>query len=67
MRSAVSKSGIMRRWPEKGEGMTTPKRAQRRSLKQIKTDLKPPPSGTPEGRVSTARWNSKGMRESTGP
>jgi hypothetical protein len=34
---------------------------------QIKTDLKPPLSGTPEGRVSTARWNWKGMRRSTGP
>jgi len=25
------------------------------------------PKGQPEGRVSTVRWNPKGMRRSTGP
>ncbi len=32
-----------------------------------KADLKPPLAVIPEGRVSIARWNPKGMRSSTGP
>ena len=36
------------------------------SRKQAKADLKPPACGSPEGRVSIARWNPKGMRRSTG-
>src|SRR6202140_1437707 len=55
----------MPRWPEQAEGMETPTRARRRKLDTAKADLKPP--STPEGRVSIARWNPKGLRRSTGP
>ena len=42
-------------------------RARRRKLDTAKADLQPPHSRkTSEGRVSTARWNPKGMRRSTG-
>jgi hypothetical protein len=34
---------------------------------QIKADLQPPLSSTPEGRVSIVRWNPKGLRRNTGP
>ena len=37
------------------------------SRKQAKVDLKPPVRRTPEGRVSIARWNLKGLRRSIGP
>lgn len=47
--------------------MEKPKRARRRKLETAKADLKPPLRSTPEGRVSIARWNPKGMRRSTGP
>ena len=57
----------MPRWPGKEEGMEKPKRARRRKPETAKADLKPPLCSTPEGRVSTARWNPKGMRRSTGP
>jgi len=36
------------------------------SRTQAKADLEPATSGSPEGRVSIARWNPKGMRRSTG-
>ncbi len=45
--------------------METPTRARRRKLETAKADLEPP--STPEGRVSIARWNPKGLRRSTGP
>jgi hypothetical protein len=47
--------------------MEKPKRARRRKPDTAKVDLKPAFRGSPEGRVSTARWNPKGMRRSTGP
>ena len=47
--------------------MEKPKGHESESWKQIKADLKPPFSSTPEGRVSIVRWNPKGMRRSTGP
>ena len=47
--------------------MEKPKRARRRKSETAKVDLKPTSCGTPEGRVSIARWNPKGMRRSTGP
>ena len=43
--------------------METSKRARRRKLDTAKTDLEPPPVVTPEGRVSTARWESEGHEE----
>jgi len=46
--------------------MENPKRARRRKPDTAKGDLEPP-LANPEGRVSTARWNPKGMRRSTGP
>ena len=57
----------MPRWLEKAKGMETSNRAQKRKLDTAKTNLKPPLCSTPEGRVSTARWNLKGLRRSTGP
>ena len=47
--------------------MEKPKRARRRKLDTAKADLEPLLVVTPEGRVSIARWNPKGMRRSTGP
>jgi hypothetical protein len=47
--------------------METPKRARRRKPDTAKVDLKPQPCNSLEGRVSTAKWNPKGMRRSTGP
>src|SRR6266853_649914 len=68
MRGAISKKrGSQPRWPEKAEGMERSKRARRRKLDTAKADLKPPHVCTPEGRVSIARWNPKGLRRSTGP
>src|ERR1700726_4813046 len=55
----------MPRWLEQAEGMETPTRARRRKLETAKADLEPP--STPEGRVSSASWNPKGLRRSTGP
>ena len=45
--------------------MEKPKRARRRKPETAKVDLEPP-LAFPEGRVSIARWNPKGMRRSTG-
>jgi hypothetical protein len=47
--------------------MEKPKRARRRELDTAKVDLQPLLAVTPEGRVSIARWNPKGMRRNTGP
>lgn len=47
--------------------MENPTRARRRKPDTAKGDLKPPLGNAPEGRVSTVRWNPKGMRKSTGP
>src|SRR5664280_2614289 len=41
MRGAVSKSGLIPRWPEKREGMEKPKRARKRKLDTAKVNLKP--------------------------
>src|SRR4030065_417945 len=49
------------------EGREKPNRARRRKPDTAKANLKPSSSITPEGRVSIARWNPKGMRRSTGP
>ena len=42
MRSAISESAVIPRWPKKAEGMETSKRARRRKLDTAKADLKPP-------------------------
>jgi hypothetical protein len=47
--------------------MVKPKRARRRKSETAKADLEPASCGTPEGRVSIARWDPKGMRRNTGP
>jgi hypothetical protein len=46
--------------------METFKRARRRKLETAKTDLKPLLDVTPEGRVSTVRWNPKMQSALTG-
>ena len=64
MRSAISKTGVIPRWPGGVEGMEKPKRARRR---KPDTDQGGPEAAAPqfpEGRVSIARWNPKGMRSS---
>jgi hypothetical protein len=66
MRSAVSKSGGNSSLPGRVEGMERPERARRR---KPETDQCGPGAAAPqfpEGRVSIARWNPKGMRRSTG-
>jgi hypothetical protein len=57
----------MPRRPERAGGMEKPERAQRRKPDTAKADLQPLRAVTPEGRVSIARWNPKGMRRNTGP
>ena len=47
--------------------MEKPKRARKRKPETAKADLKPLLAVSLEGRVSTAKWNPKGMRRSTGP
>jgi len=47
--------------------MEKPKRARRRKPDTAKVDLEPVPCSSLEGRVSTAKWNPKGMRRSAGP
>src|SRR6516164_10109465 len=42
MRSAVSKSGVMPRWPKRAEGMEQSKRARRRKPETAKANLEPP-------------------------
>src|SRR5271166_829721 len=54
----------MPRWPGKQVGMEKPKRARRRKPDTAKADLEP--VAVPEGRVSGAIWNPKGMRRSIG-
>ena len=41
MRSAISESGVIPRWPKKAEGMETSKRARRQKLETAKADLEP--------------------------
>jgi len=55
----------MPRWPGKQGGMEKPKRARRRKPDTAKADLVPV-ARVPEGRVSRAIWNPKGMRRSIG-
>ena len=60
--AAVSKAAIIRPWPENME-MEKPRRARRQKLETAK--LVPEPfAGLQRGRVSTVRWNPKGMRRS---
>ena len=47
--------------------MEKPIRARRRKPDTAKADLEPSSRSISEGRVSTVRWNPKGMRRSTGP
>src|SRR5271157_5253526 len=47
-------------WPGKQVGMEKPKRARRRKPDTAKANLEP--VAVPEGRVSGAIWNPKGMR-----
>ena len=47
--------------------MERPKRARRGKPETAKVDLEPVPCSSLEGRVSTAKWNRKGMRRSAGP
>jgi hypothetical protein len=67
MRGAVSKSGDNTSLAGESGGMEKPKRARRRKPDTAKVDLEPPFCSSPEGKVSTVRWNLKGMRRSTGP
>jgi hypothetical protein len=68
MRSGVSKSGSnVLLAGEEGKVWRSLNGHESESRKQIKADLKPPFSSTPEGRVSIARWNLKGLRRSIGP
>jgi hypothetical protein len=46
--------------------MEKPTRARRRKPDTAKVDLEPIPCRSLEGRVSTAKWNPKGMRRSAG-
>ena len=55
----------MPRWPGKQGGMEKSKRARRRKPDTAKADLEPV-ARVPEGRVSRAIWNPKGMRRSIG-
>ena len=56
----------MPRWPGEQEGMEKSKRARRRKPDTAKTDLKPIAQSNPEGRVSGAILNPKGLRRSIG-
>jgi len=68
MRGAVSESGGNASLAgERAGGMVNPTRARRRKPETAKGDLKPPLGRSSEGRVSTVRWNPKGMRSRTGP
>src|SRR5271166_1766253 len=60
------KAGVTPRWPGEQTGMEKPKRAQRRKPDTAKADLKPVARNIPEGRVSGAIRNPKGMRRSIG-
>jgi hypothetical protein len=46
--------------------MEKPTRARKRKPETAKVDLEPIPCRFLEGRVSTAKWNPKGMRRSAG-
>jgi len=67
MRSAVSKSGgnssLAGKERKVWRGLNG---HEGESRTQTKADLEPPLCDFPEGRVSIARWNPKGMRRSTG-
>ena len=68
MRGAVSESGGNASLAGEGwEGMEMSNWARRRKPETDKAELKPSSRSTPEGRVSAARRNPKGMRRSTGP
>ena len=65
MRSAISERGGNASRAGREEGMEKPKRARRRKLDIAKAELEHRLQ-FPEGRVSIARWNPKGMKRSTG-
>jgi hypothetical protein len=67
MRSGVSKSGGNASLAGEKKVWRSLNGHESESWKQIKADLKPPFRSTPEGRVSIARWNLKGLRRSIGP
>jgi hypothetical protein len=68
MRGTISKSGSnVSAGRREEDGREKPNRARRRKPDTAKADLNHFGGGSPEGRVSTARWNPKGMRRSTGP
>ena len=46
--------------------MKKPTRARKRKLETAKADLEPLLVFVLEGRVSTAKWNPKGLRRSAG-
>src|SRR5262249_39237944 len=66
MRGAVSESGGNSSLAGERKVWRSLWGARRRKPDTAKADLKPP-LRQPEGRVSTARGNPKGMRRSTGP
>jgi hypothetical protein len=67
MRSGVSKSGGNASLAGEKEGMEKSKRARRRKPETEQGRPEATISNTPEGRVSIARWNPKGLRRSIGP
>jgi len=67
MRSAISERGGNASWAgEGGRVWRSLNGHESESRTRAKADLKPPTCNSPEGRVSIARWNPKGMRRSTG-
>ena len=67
MRGAISKSGGNASLAGREVGMEKPKRARRRKPETEQGGPEATAYSTSEGRVSTVRWNPKGMRRSTGP
>ena len=61
----IQKRVSITRWLKRVEGTEKPKRARRRKPDTAKADLVPV-ARVPEGRVSRAIWNPKGMRRSIG-
>ena len=59
---AIERAGLVTPHLKRGRARFLSQWHESESRKQAKADLKPPACGTPEGSVSTARWNPKGMR-----
>jgi len=67
MRSVISeRGGNASRAGERKEGMEKPTRHEGESWRQPRRTCSHRTRSTSEGRVSTARWDPKGMRRSTG-